>query len=73
VSPDAVKMRSHPLGGVQDACTKSVFVGKRVSVTLMVGVSVTDAVAVSLRIDASVNVAVGNSNEMVGGMGVGVA
>lgn len=65
-------MRSHPEGVVQDVGTKSVFVGMRVSVMLtMVTVAVEDGVSVPS--DAAVNVAVGKSNEMVGGICVGVA
>src|ERR1044071_8862441 len=68
-------MRTHPDGGVQDAWTKSVFVGKGVSVALgKVGcISVNDAVGVSLSEAATVNVAVGKLNEVVGEIGVGVA
>lgn len=73
VSPDDVTMRSHPAGAVQVVGTKSVFVGMRVSVMLMsVGVTVEDAVSL-MDGDAAVNVAVGKSNEIVGGIGVGVA
>jgi hypothetical protein len=60
-------IRVHPEGAVQDVGTKSVLVGKSVSVTLtMVGVAVAEGV--SVPIDATVNVAVGKSNEMVGGI-----
>lgn len=67
-------MRSHPLGGVQDTCTKAVFVGMSVSVLTIIGVTVEDGVALTaVPTVAAVNVAVGKSNETVGGIGVGVA
>jgi hypothetical protein len=73
VSPDDVIMRSHPAGVVHEVGTKSVFVGMRVSVMpTMVGVTVADAVSLT-SCDATVYVAVGKSNEMVGGIEVGVA
>ncbi len=66
-------MRIHPDGGVQDACTNRVLVGKSVSVALGVMICVNDAVGVSLRGAETVNVAVGKLKETVGEIGVGVA
>src|SRR5215216_3828810 len=66
-------MRIQPDGGLHETWTKRVLVAKGVSVANGVLVCVCVEVPVSVRMDAAVNVAVGNSNEVVGAIGVGVA
>jgi hypothetical protein len=72
VSPVDVKMRSQPEGAVQ---AMEMVVGMVGTNTVLVrkGVGVCATVGVSLTIAETVNVAVGISSEIVGGMVVGVA
>lgn len=73
LSPDAVVIRIHPLGVVQDAGTKIVLVATSVLVLTVATMAVGVEMGVSVMSAATVNVAVGKFSEMVGGMGVGVA
>src|SRR5512141_3011126 len=66
-------MGVQPDGWLQAGCTYRVLVAKGVSVGTAMIVAVEVSVETSTAVGEAVKVAVGNSREIVGGIGVGVA